>query len=173
VEEFRAAVLQGFEAQDERTAWRAVTQLERASVRYRDQLRVAGFLGLDAAYVDRQQLADTHLLLRDTAVWVGDIELKWARLSSEVRPRLEEVGLHWLPTSIHLAIDETVKELKSRPSRPCRSDLGPLIGRLQATLDPASSERRRLDGEALETIRFLKGFRALFNHMSHLGHVGS
>ncbi|WP_329167537.1 hypothetical protein OHB49_45340 (plasmid) [Streptomyces sp. NBC_01717] len=114
--EFERALLAGFKAPDFAGATVGINQAVLASIGYRDRVRdVRGrFRGSLDAYAARKRAFDEHLNLGglDYHIWLTEIATRWHRLDSEVRPRLDETGLHWLAMHSYVVFRDNVRKLQ-------------------------------------------------------------
>ncbi|MFE4575729.1 hypothetical protein [Streptomyces chartreusis] len=118
--QFERALLAGIKPQDLVAARSAVERAAIASHAYRDRLGDRrGSHGSLEAYRARQAAFGEHLNLSglDSHIWLAEISLRWNRLDTELRPRLEEMGLQWLTMPSYLVFRNSMQELESLPAQ--------------------------------------------------------
>ncbi|MFJ2304940.1 hypothetical protein [Streptomyces sp. NPDC087787] len=176
--EFERALLAGIKAQDLAEAHHAVNHAAVASCEYRDRLgdvRRAGRGSLEA-YGARQAAFDEHLNLGrlDYRIWLTDIALRWNRLDTEVRPRLDEMGLRWMAMPSYLVLRngvQTLETLEGRAFTPrLEEDLEGLV-RLPPRLRTVRT--RELTAEAEATSACLSALADMIRHVNYVRSVAT
>ncbi|MGW4086973.1 hypothetical protein ACWEGS_28475 [Streptomyces sp. NPDC004822] len=174
--QFERALLVGIKPHDLDEARSALERAVNASHTYRDHLldRRRAHLGSLEAYRARQAAFDEHLNLSGMPyqLWLAEISTRWKRLDTELRPRLEEVGLWWLTMPSYLVFTNAMQKLESLPRQVFEAQLEGTLERLERSpRDRRAGAAHALRPEAEGTATCLSAILSMLWEMDAVRHI--
>ncbi|MFF5004698.1 hypothetical protein ACFY3G_17930 [Streptomyces phaeochromogenes] len=112
IDRFRQALLRLFSHDDLERLHETLRQLFGATYQWSEALKSLGEdeasrRALLDAIANRHPLIEACLKLRrplDIGEWRDELLLRWRQLDDEIRPRVEDAGLHWVPPTTHMTV---------------------------------------------------------------------
>lgn len=117
IDGFRQVLLRLFAPDDPVLISETLNDFFEANYHWREALKTlsveeASSRALRDADANRAHLKGTCIRLRrplDVGAWLDELLLMWSKLNDEVRPRVEDAGLRWMPPNAYMSVRRAIE----------------------------------------------------------------